>query len=74
MSESLFPMTVNHIKNNFIRHVLKRESTLYVNRILEQHPDVQTAYQLYNYLRHLPINSPEIHIFENAYDEYIAIL
>ena len=53
---------------------MKRESTLRVNRILTQHIEIQTSYQLYVYLRHLPIDSSEIPIFENAYDEYIATL
>ena len=74
MFESLFPMTVNNIKNNFIRHMMRRESTLYVNRILSNHNNIQDAIHLYFYLRHLPIDSPEIPIFENAYDEYIATL
>jgi hypothetical protein len=54
--------------------MMRRESTLYVNRILSNHNNIQDAIHLYFYLRHLPIDSPEIPIFENAYDEYIATL
>jgi hypothetical protein len=74
MFELLFPLTINNIKNNFIKHVMKRESTFEVNRILNYYPEIQTPNELYNYLRQLPFNSPEQKVFENAYDEYIANL